>query len=76
MNVKKKLNIGKCEGKCLGSFNTNMILKKIFGISCKSSIRCLGIYAGSNYAKNYQMNWSVKLEKTTDVCKTLTSRPF
>ena len=48
---------------CLGSFNTNMILKKIFGISCKSSIRCLDIYAGSDYAKNYQMNWSVKLEK-------------
>ena len=41
-----------------------MILKKMFGISCKSSIRCLGIIcAGSDYAKNYQMNWSVKLEK-------------
>ena len=57
------LNIDKCEGMCLGSFNTNMVLKKIFGISCKSSIRCLGIYAGSDYAKNYQMNWSVKIEK-------------
>ena len=48
---------------CLGCFNTNMMLKKIFRISCKSSIRCLGTYAGSNYAKNYQINWSVKLEK-------------
>ena len=39
----KLLNIDKCEGMCLGSFNMNMILKKIFGISCKSSIRCLCI---------------------------------
>ena len=55
------LNIGKCEGLCLGS--NKQIATDLFGIKWKNSIRCLGIYVGWDYAKNYQMNRLEKLEK-------------